>query len=439
MDITGENYDGQLVNFEIEDNCYVNDKFLGTTVSKKITVNIINPDNDTDLENKEIQAFAGINNEFVPFGNFIIQKPDNEEVKEKTEFIGYDYMIKFNAEYKDRVIYPIKMKELFIDICRQVGLEAGNTNFVNADYMIIGNPFTNNEDCRTVLSNIAQLAGGFAKIGRDNKVYIVSLDTQGDAIDTLDGNNYYTDFSKNAQYGEINSLVIKVFDIEGENTSRDDKESIEENGLTEIVIENNYFLINQSEREKVIEPIWEHIKGLKYIPFKTQYYGYPYLDSGDAINILDSKDKKYLSYVFNHTFRYTGTFDGNIETLAMTKAQTAYKNTTDVKTKFKQAERRIDKINGIIEDIIEEQTDYEYKLTQVTQDIESIKQNVGDIIDYKREVEGVTEIHLTESANSNILKLEIQGNKTYESNLFPSENLFPSNDIYPNMEGSELL
>ena len=41
--------------------------------------------------------------------------------------------------------------------------------------MILGNPFTNNEDCRTVLSNIAQLAGGFAKIGRDNKVYIKVL------------------------------------------------------------------------------------------------------------------------------------------------------------------------------------------------------------------------------------------------------------------------
>ena len=127
------------------------------------------------MENKEIQAFAGINNEYVPFGNFIIQKPNNKEVKEKTNFIGYDYMIKFNVPYKDRVTYPIKAGLLFKDVCEQVGLEAGNTNFINSEYMILGNPFTNNEDCRTVLSNLAQLAGGFAKIGRDNKVYIKTL------------------------------------------------------------------------------------------------------------------------------------------------------------------------------------------------------------------------------------------------------------------------
>ena len=76
IDIVGENYDGQLVDFSVEDNCYVNYKFIGTTVAKKITVNILNPNNSINLENKEIQAFAGINGEYVPFGNFIIQKPD---------------------------------------------------------------------------------------------------------------------------------------------------------------------------------------------------------------------------------------------------------------------------------------------------------------------------------------------------------------------------
>ena len=41
LDIEGEQYDGQLVNFTIEDDCYVEDRFIGTTVAKKITVNIL--------------------------------------------------------------------------------------------------------------------------------------------------------------------------------------------------------------------------------------------------------------------------------------------------------------------------------------------------------------------------------------------------------------
>ena len=408
IDIVGENYDGQLVDFTIEDNCYVNDKFIGTTVAKKITVNILNPNNSINLENKEIQAFAGINGEYVPFGNFIIQKPDNEEVKEKTNFTGYDYMIKFNIPYEDQVQYPISLVNLLSNLCSQVGLILGNTEFPNSNYMVLGNPFTNNEDCRTVLSNIAQLAGGFAKIGRDNKVYIKTLKNisnlltvkyvnamtvkelnltevrvlsgnRSNADETIDGYHYFDDFSKNDQWGELNSLVLGISSIEGENTALDDKSSIAENGLTEITINDNYFLTSQEEREKVIVPMWNSLKGLKYLPFKTKYYGYPYLDSGDIIYIKDINDNGYISYVFNHTFTFNGSFSGNIETTALTKTQTAYKNTFNIKTKFKNVERSVDKINGQIVDIVEQQTETGNKLTKVEQDIDGITQTVSSV------------------------------------------------------------
>ena len=59
-----------------------------------------------NLENKEISVQVGMiinqKEENVPFGNFIIEKPNSEELKEKTSFTGYDYMIKFNAEYKNK-------------------------------------------------------------------------------------------------------------------------------------------------------------------------------------------------------------------------------------------------------------------------------------------------------------------------------------------------
>lgn len=311
-------------------------------------------------------------------------------------------MVKFNVLYKNRVEYPCKLSNLFIDVCNQVGLETGNVDFTNCNYMILGNPFTNNEDCRTVLSNIAQLAGGFAKIGRDNKVYIKTLKNISNLLnvkyvntmtvkelnltlvkvlsgerdntdENIDGNNYFDDFSKNEQWGELNSLVLGLSSIEGENTALDDKTSINENGLTEITIQDNYFLTSQSEREKAIVPIWNSLKGLKYLPFKTQYYGYPYLDVGDMIYIQDTKNNGYISYVFNHTFKFNGGFSGTLDTSALTKKQTAYKNTFNIKTKFKNTERKIDKINGIIEDVIEEQTDITKKLTKHEQTIDSMK------------------------------------------------------------------
>lgn len=428
--------DDNLVSFKIEDNCYVNDKFIGTTVSKKITVNVLNPNNEIDLENKEITAQTGMIideiEETVPFGNYIISKPDTEEVKEKTSFVGYDYMIKFNIPYKNQVNYPISAGDLFEDVCNQAGVTVGNSNFVNSNYMILGNPFTNNEDCRTVLSNIAQLAGGFAKIGRDNKAYIISLKNisnllkvkdvnsmtvkelnltivkmlsgeKDNADERIDGNNYLDDFSKNNIWGEVNSLILRITGTEGENTTIQDETSIQKNGLTELVIEDNYFLTDETERQKVITPLWKVLKGIKYLPFKTTYYGYPYLDTGDLIYIQDTKDKGYISYVFNHTFTFNGGYSGTIETTAMTKTQTAYKNTINSKTKFRQVERKIDKINGVIEDIIEEQTETGNKLTQVEQTIDGITQTVSSVETKVEQVENKADNAQTtaDTANQN--------------------------------------
>jgi len=92
--------------------------------------------------------------EKVIFGNFIILEPDNEEAKNKTSFVGYDYMIKFNTTYKDRVTYPCTAKTLFQDICNQVGIEVGNLNFINSEFIIKGNPFNEGTDCKTILSKI---------------------------------------------------------------------------------------------------------------------------------------------------------------------------------------------------------------------------------------------------------------------------------------------
>lgn len=420
------------------------------------------------MENKEISVQAGMIidgvEESIPFGNYIIEKPDTKELEEHTSFTGYDYMIKFNVPYQNRAIYPITAGKLLEDLCAQVGLEAGSTSFVNSNYLILGNPFTNNENCRTVLSNIAQLAGGFARIGRDNKVYIVNLKQVSNLLkvkdvnemtvkelnativkllsgekyssdEALDGNNYLDNFAKNDEWGELNSLILSLSGEQGENTVIQDDTSIAKNGLTELTIEDNYFLINQEEREKAIKPLWENLKGLKYLPFKVDYYGYPYLDAGDIVYIQDTKDTGYISYVFNHTFTFNGAYSGTLETEAMTKTQTAYKNTINSKTKFRRVERKIDKINGIIESIIEEQTDFSNKLTNTRQDIDGITEEVHRLYDFYKEQEGTNEIILDDCLPTSIVELRIKPKNINSEILYPSAEIFPSNTVYPRKAG----
>lgn len=391
-------------------------------------------------------------------GNYIIEKPNTEEVGAKTEFTGYDYMIKFNCTYKNRVKFPCKASVLLQDICSQAGVECGSLSFINSEYMILGNPFTNNENCKTVLSNIAQLAVGYTYIGRDNKLYIKTLKTTAHLLsvkevhkmsvkelnmtpvyklagissvaeEKVDGNNYF-EFFKNNKFGKVNSLVLKISGIDGENTAENDQDSIKDDGLTEISIEDNYFLNTEEERKKVINPMWNALKGLEYLPFETTYYGYPYLDVGDPIVIADTDDKEYFSYVFNYTFEYDGSYNGTLKTEAMTKTQTAYKNSENLKSRFRRAERTINKIEGTIEDIIEQQDENTEKLTKHEQTIESISDKVSHIEETTNTIEGNKTISLGNAVAGELIELHIYGNNDVFSSLKIGDDVVLSDDLY---------
>ncbi len=424
----------------------MNDTFIGTTIAKKITVNILNPNNEINLEDKTISVETGIMidgiEEKVPFGNFIIPKPDNEEVKTKTSFVGYDYMIKFNELYKDRVTYPCAAKILFQDICNQVGIEAGNLNFINADFIIKGNPFDEETQCKTVLSKIAELAGGFVHIGRDNKAYIttpknitnvllvedihnmkveelnktkvklLSSGTKEKADYRLNGNNYQENFVKNNIWGKVNSISIVLSDVKGEYTTRQDEADIASEGLTEIVIEDNPFLATQEDRESVITALWEHYKDFEYLPFKVDYYGYPYTDSGDSIYIYDTKDNRYVSCIFNHTFTFNGGYSGNIETQALSKTQYQYKNNINTKKKIKKVELSVDKMNGkITSEVARINDELEETNSKIEQTDTQIRIEVSKKVDSSEIISKINQSAEEIQINANKLSLERKGYK----------------------------
>lgn len=369
-------------------------------------------------------------------------------------------MIKFNKEYVDNNTYPISIKQYLTNLCSQIGLELGSTKLVNENYQILGNPFTNHEDCKTVLNKVAELCGGFAKIGRDNKLYIINLNsneyikgltvnevhhmkvseinstlvkyfgkTQGvPSSATIDGNTYMK-FKKNNMYGGVNSLVLRLSQVEGENDTETDEASIEANGLTEIVIEDNPFLINSEERKKVIRELWKALKGLKYLPFKLEeYYGFPYLDTGDKIEILDIEDTKYISFVFEHKFTYNGAFKGELNTEALTKTQTEYKNNNNMKSKFRRVELAVDKINGKITTVIEEQAEQETKINQTIQDVNGTTIEITNIkTDLQNNYDTSTEVTTKINAKAGELNVQL-GKKVNNSDYTSAQILLKINN-----------
>lgn len=368
--------------FEINSSCYVNDKFIGTTVAKKATVKLLD-DGNYSLENKDINIKTGIeiNNakEYQKLGTYTIPKPDTEEVSGNTSFTGYDYMKKFDTLYVDSNTYPIRLDACLENLCSQVGLTLGNKNFPNNSYMLKGNPFTNRETRKTVLSNLVQLAGGFAEIDvEDGKLYVRNLDVSGEAVETIDGNNY-DGFKPNNVFGPVNSVRIQMNSgVDGEETTKE-AEGVTDENRCQITIADNYYLTSAEEREAVINGIFNVLNGLTYLPIELSYYGYPWLKLGDKIKVKDKSDKEYVTYVMEHTLKYNGAYSGTIKAIALTKTQQAYKEVLSLKDWRRNTELAVDKINGKMTAVIEEQSEQGEKITKTEQDVNGLTTKVSSL------------------------------------------------------------
>lgn len=272
--------------------------------------------------------------------------------------------------------------------------------------------YDNTVTARTYLGYIAEQAGGFAIIGRDGKLYIRTIGEDTAELPL----KYFSEYS----WGE----KFKVSRIAYEDGVQNFKKGDEVNNTIWISSENMY-IVDQGQ----IDNIYNKYKDFEVYGFSGTSIVDPAWDIGDIL-IIDGK-----KVVYQGNIDYKGKFKANIlsNIQAKTKEETTANKISD-KTKIRRVESQIDQVKGTITQLVKETGEFEEKLTQVEQDVDSIKQTVKDTAIYKREVEGITEIYLEEAGEAEILELEIRGNKTYESILYPGEDLYPSENLYPNQE-----
>ena len=277
--------------------------------------------------------------------------------------------------------------------------------------------YDNTISARVYISYIAEQAGGIAVIGRDRKLYIRKI---GEKIHELP-----LKYFQNYKLGDMFKITrvryedgVRVFE-KGDTT-----------GNTIYINQDNMFIVDQEQ----IDNIYEQLKDLEVYSFEGDSIIDPSINFGDIL-IIDGK-----KVIYQGSIQYSGKFKASISSKIKSKQQeeTTIRKPSQV-TINRRVQSQIDQEKLIIDQLVETTTEHEEKITEVVQDVDSIKQNVSDIVDYKRKVEGYTEIHIEEAGKQDILELEIRGNKTYNNYLFPSEDLYPSERLFPNMEGSELI
>ena len=566
-----------LKDFTFEDFRYVPDEgFIGGTVAKSITGNFNNIDNFFSIQDREFELYLGVDledetTEYIKYGTFIVQKPEDDQVTDNTSFEALDYMIKLNLPWEDRMTYPCTLKQLFDDLVEQSGLKTKVTTFLNENFIVENNQFEEGTTRRDVLKAIAQVAFNWARIDEDDDI-VMDFNKDNEVIENLTIDNYYN-FSKQEKYGPVNVIILKNSQVEGENVTIKDEESInagkgknkfnkdnmkytegyyldknnnevvdeqwqytdyikvdsynitlskvsdelpaicgydenknfiigaqyknqsivtlnsnqkikyirfsvkkdwltfkenyhtlnfpifigdypyigkiqlEENayatdfeefipnGETELVISDNPFAYNQAKRAELIEA-GRNLFGLTYTPMSMDMIGYIYLNCKDKISTINLNNEEFETYLFNHTIEYNGVVSDSMESPAMTKTETKYQFTSDMIKALKRTEILVDKANQQIQQIVEEQTNFSKKVSNLTVGLNSITSEVHNFYEFTKEVSGINEILLEDALNMDILKFEAKA-KTIRG-IYPRQDLYPSPNLYPKKGGTTI-
>lgn len=349
-----------LQSFEIDSGCYVDGNIIGSVYAKCLKANFI--DDQNNLTDKSIQAqigvkYADLSNEYINMGKYIIERPNNEITVNMSQITAYDGLYtSLDKKYVCNINYSSGNKtvsDLYIDVCSQLGLIPVTTTFINSTIPITANPFTNGESNRTVLQTVAKIACSFVDIDNDtNKIDLCWLSQNQEPDYIFDLNDYSSVEGGKIICGPINCLIIKNSQIDDENVTIKDEESIKLNGEHSITISEDYVLYNAELRKQAINAIWNKVKGMKYVDCKlTTYYGKPFLKLGDKIRIYTSNTEYFDTYVLKHNFTYDGTFASIIESPALTGQEIKTKQDISLGEALRNTQVEVNKQKGEIRSI----------------------------------------------------------------------------------------
>ncbi len=411
-----------ISNVELDDDCYEEGNIFGTAIAKALSFEI---NSSVDLEGKEFKYYTGIKTtvgiEWIDLGTFIVQDVEINDTTRIATINAMDYMLKTNIEYTSDLQYSnnnITLGQVAQEACNKAGITLATTDFPNVTFIVDSNQFEQGTLIRQVISAIAQISGTVAKIKNDDKLYFITPKTTGTVRKVFNLSDYSEIEIKRATH-PINLVSLGMSDVEGENVVMKDEQSISTNGENSLVINDNPFAYTEAKRQQLITALFNAVKGFEYKAYELTGQGLPYLESLDNVQLVDFEGNIYNSFLFRFYYKSPNGLETEMSAPSITDATVAYQNVASAEQIAKRTEIIVNKQEQTITGIIENQGQFENQLTQVEQTVGQIQQQVQDSIEYKREVTGTTEIYLENAGENDIIELQIQGNKTYESNLYP--------------------
>lgn len=227
--------------------------------------------------------------------------------------------------------------------------------------------------------------------------------------------------------GPINSIVLARAG-ESDKIYKKDQNSINENGLCELMISENQFM-NFNDRVDYLQELSDKLFGVEYYLNDFVSTGIMYYDLLDMYNI-EIFGKTYNCLMLNDEQDITQGLEENIHTDRPEKSETDYKKADTTDKKINQTYLIVDKQNQKIKGVISQIGDRSNKKTTITADIDGINSKVSNIADLTKTTSGVGTLTLDNCANGELLQLNILGNNTVFAPLVLSDNLYLSDTLF---------
>lgn len=205
-----------------------------------------------------------------------------------------DRMVLANTNYNASSIVPTTTLGILQDICSKIGVELGDTTFENND--IVVDFFDSTVQARKYISYIAEIAGGFARIESDGKLYIRTFNN-------LNSHTLLPDLCEEILIGQKHKVERVVFDngLQVYKTSED--ETLE----TLYLDSENVYINDEATFNKIVAKIinFEYYNistGSTYIMYDTI--------PGDILK-LTYENIDYYTIEDYDTLNFLGSWTGN--------------------------------------------------------------------------------------------------------------------------------
>lgn len=418
--------------FEYETTMISDGHIIGTCELGKATIQLINDSNEySSFKDSWIKTVHG---------SFYIYDVSPVQEKVNIKLDCYDIKYKLDIPYdSSKHTFPCTLKQWRNSIFNHCEVQYDDSDFPNSDLTLEREPYVeNNASNRTVIKMIAEAGASAVVTNENDKFYFAWMD---DTIHQVDDWIELTTEKESTQ--PINCVVLGRGDVQ-DNVFYPETKPI---NPIEFRIENNYILdpqdttSNDDLRYTTRIPIYNQLHGFSYLLFKMRSQSISNklsIKLGHKVKYIDVWGNELIAYVMTKKINWLGEDLSNDDNYEITlSAEKISESSTDlsyagsIKDDVSRVERKADKNEKKIQDLVSEVNQYDEKINTLEMTVDSTNLNINQKLDFLREKEGTNEMKLDDSLEYQPVSFSLKGKTGKILYFYPSENLYPGNNVYP--------